>query len=41
MGDRRMDHSLPNTNQLRGHGSEVQDNPYDPTQCHITQALKM
>ena len=35
MGDRGMDHSLLNPNQLRAHGVEVQDNPFDPVQCHI------
>ena len=35
MGDRGMEHSLLNPNQLRAHGIEVQDNPFDPVQCHI------
>ena len=35
MGDRGMDHSLLNPNQLRAHGVEVQDNPFEPVQCHI------
>ena len=35
MGDRGMDHSLLNPNQLRAHGLEVQDNPFDSVQCHI------
>ena len=35
MGDRGMDHSLLNPNQLRAHGVEVQDNPFEPIQCHI------
>ena len=35
MGDRGMDHSLINPNQLRAHGLEVQDNPFNPIQCHI------
>ena len=30
-----MDHSLLNPNQLRAHGVEVQDNPFEPIQCHI------
>ena len=30
-----MDHSLMNPNQLIAHGVEVQDNPFDPIQCHI------
>ena len=35
MGDRGLDHSLLNPNQLRAHGVEVQDNPFNPVQCHI------
>ena len=35
MGDRGMDHSLLNPNQLRAHGLGVQDNPFDSVQCHI------
>ena len=30
-----MDHSLLNPNQLIDHGSEVQDNPFEPVQCHV------
>ena len=35
MGNRGMDHSLLNPNQLRAHGVEVQDNPFESVQCHI------
>ena len=33
MGDRGMDHSLINPNQLKAHGLEVQDNPFNPDTC--------
>ena len=35
MGD-SLDHSLVNPNQLRSYGVVVQDNPFDPTQMHIS-----
>ena len=35
MGDRGMNHSLLNPNQLRVYGVEVQDNPFEPVQCHV------
>ena len=35
MGNRGLDHSLLHLNQLRAHEVEVQDNPYNPEQCHI------
>ena len=35
MGDRGMDHSLINPNQLRAHGVEIQNSLFNPIQCHI------
>ena len=35
MGDRGMDHSFLNPNQLRAHGVEVRYNPFEQVQCHI------
>ena len=35
MGYCGIEHSLLNPNQLRSHGVEVQDNPFEPVQCHI------